>query len=53
LKAIPSRLKSTADASKHKELLSDALRILELVELIEIVNRDSAVALWQCRRKAI
>lgn len=53
MKAIPPRLKSTADPSKHKELLSDALRILELVELIEIVNRDGAVALWQCRRKAI
>lgn len=53
LREIPSRLKKISDSSKHKELLSDALRILELVELIEIVNRDNAVALWQCRRKAI
>jgi len=53
LKTMPTKLRSTADPTKHRELLTDALRILELVELIEIVNRDRAPALWQCRRKAI
>lgn len=53
LKAIPSSLKHDLEPNEQVNSLSDALVILELLEIIEIVNRDKPPKTWQCRRKII
>lgn len=52
LKNVPTDLTCRIDKSEEHEL-KNALLILELLELIEIVNRDKSFNHWQCRRITI
>lgn len=53
LKAIPQKLMNGVEAPQRSSSIQSALLVLELLELVEITNRDSAASLWQCRRKSI
>ncbi|WP_425252431.1 metallophosphoesterase family protein [Janthinobacterium sp. NFX145] len=53
LKSAPNSLKVDLEVSAQVDALTDALIILELLEIIEIVNREKPSKTWQCRRKII
>ena len=53
LRSTPSPLKADLEMADQIEALSDALVILELLEIVEIVNREKPSKTWQCRRKII
>jgi hypothetical protein len=53
LRGVPAALKGEADSNAQTGLLVDALVILELLEIVQIVNREKAPRAWQCQRKII
>jgi predicted phosphodiesterase len=52
LKKIPPRLKKIDDTDA-KKLIIRALKILELLEVVEIRNRRNAAEHWQCQRRVL
>ncbi len=53
LRAVPAPLKRGIELIDQTEFIKDALVILELLEIIDITNRDGSVKTWQCHRKTI
>jgi 3',5'-cyclic AMP phosphodiesterase CpdA len=53
LRNVPLSLKGSTDVAEQTASLADALIILELLEIIEIVNREKAPTVWHCQRKII
>jgi 3',5'-cyclic AMP phosphodiesterase CpdA len=53
LKAMPAKLVNGINEAMQVDALRKAILILELLELIEITNRESDAKHWQCRRKSI
>lgn len=53
LRSVPKSLSTNLDDTQKSEALKKVLLVLELLELIEITNRDGAAVTWQCRRKSI
>jgi 3',5'-cyclic AMP phosphodiesterase CpdA len=53
LRQVPSSLRGDDGDAELQTCLRNALRILELLELIIINNRDKSEKLWQCRRTTV
>lgn len=53
VREVPASMSEGVDISDQRQAVTSALALLELLEIIEITNRDSAAALWQCHRKSI
>ena len=53
LKSAPKNLTHGVSAQDQSISIQDALKVLELLELVDITNREKPNTLWQCRRKSI
>lgn len=53
LDTIPAAMVNGMGRSDQAKLIEDALLVLELLELVEITNRQATSRLWQCRRRVV
>jgi len=52
-KGLPPRLAKGLAPEQKSEGIRQALLRLEILEILEITNRDSACQLWQCHRRSV